>query len=182
MISERLKEYFEHKDISYYEVEKTIEVSTGCISGAVRHKRNIGSNILHKILLAYEDLSAEWLFRGTGEMLLDNDGFVDRKVTKYDSLTDNWLIDRMLTFFNLRSKNELIGYFERISTRIEPSAEQANNQSPFEMRVLEIVESKYGSTLSNAEELYAMYLQKLMREGEEMLNNDGDDQLGKKSG
>lgn len=181
MISERLKEYFEHKNISYYEVEKTIQVSTGCISGAVRHKRNIGSNILQKILLTYEDLSAEWLFRGTGEMLLPKQGFADNTAIKYEALTDNWLIDRILTFFDLRSKNELIGFFERNSTGTKSSEKSGEKLSPFEMRVLEIVEQKHGSTLSNAEELYAMYLQKLMREGEEMLNNNDNDQIGKKS-
>ena len=172
MISERLKEYFEFKGISYYEVEKTIQVSTGCISGAVRHKRNIGSNILQKILLVYDDLNAEWLFRGTGNMLLIDQGQTNETSKKYQSLTDNWLIDRMLTFFNLRSKAELIKFFERISGEASGMPNNEEELNDFERKVLEIVEKKYGSTLTNADELYAMYLQKLMREGEELLDQN----------
>lgn len=182
MISERLKAYFEYKDLSYYEVEKTIQVSTGCISGAVRHKRNIGSNILQKILLVYDDLNAEWLFRGTGSMIRTDKGVADEPSSKYESLTDNWLIDKMLTFFNLRSKNELISFFERISGEGAGVQESEGELNPFEMKVLEIVEKKYGSTLANADELYAMYLQKLMREGEELLDAQGSERNKKNNG
>ena len=175
MISDRLKEYFEFKGISYYEVEKTIQVSTGCISGAVRHKRNIGSNILQKILIAYDDLNAEWLFRGTGEMIRSGSNYSDEPGLRYQSLSDNWLIDKMLSFFNLKSKNDLIGFFEKIYGGHSHAEKNNSELSPFDKQVLEVVEKKYGSTLANADELYAMYLQKLMREGEEMIDNNADD-------
>ena len=175
MISDRLKEYFEFKGISYYEVEKTIQVSTGCISGAVRHKRNIGSNILQKILVVYDDLNAEWLFRGTGEMIRNRSSYSVEPSLRYQSLSDNLLIDRMLSFFNLKSKNELIGFFERIYEGSSHSKKTGSELSPFDNLVLEVVEKRYGSTLANADELYAMYLQKLMREGEEMIDKNTDE-------
>ena len=175
MVSDRLKEYFEFKGISYYEVEKTIQVSTGCISGAVRHKRNIGSNILQKILVVYDDLNAEWLFRGTGEMISNGSNYSDEPPLRYQSLSDNWLIDKMLSFFNLKSKNDLIGFFERIYGGDPHTANADSELSPFDKQVLKVVEEKYGNTLSNADELYAMYLQKLMREGEEMIDKNADE-------
>ena len=152
MISDRLKEYFEFKGISYYEVEKTIQVSTGCISGAVRHKRNIGSNILQKILLVYDDLNSEWLFRGTGDMIRSGGHYSNDPAIKFQSLSDNWLIDKMLSFFNLNSKNDLIKFFERIHSSGSQDSDGECSLSPFEMKVLAVIEKKYGTTLANAEE------------------------------
>ncbi len=169
MITKRLQEYFQFKGLSYYEVEKQIEVSTGSISGAVKQGRNIGSRSLQKILLIYTDLSAEWLLRGEGEMLLT------------EEKTKDWLIDRILIFFGLSSKPELISFFERIYAAEAPGGTQLGGKDPLETLVLEIIERNYGGTLRNAEELYAMYLQKIMREGENMLGDDtikGEEGMG----
>ena len=175
MITERLHEYFKYKGLSFYVVEKTLQVSTGSISGAVKYKRNIGSKVLQKILLIYSDLSTEWLLRGTGGMLLDEERADHDKSIIYGAMSDNWLIDRTLSLFNLKSKNDLISFYERIHGTKSKSDRSEQNDDPFERLVLEIIEKRYGSTLANAEELYAMYLQKLMREGEDMLNDDSDE-------
>ena len=174
MITERLHEYFKYKGLSFYVIEKTLQVSTGSISGAVKYKRNIGSKVLQKILLVYSDLSAEWLLRGTGSMILDNEKNQDKSTT-YGTLSDNWMIDRTLSLFNLKSKHELISFFERIDGAKHKLDDTEETYDPFETLILEIIEKKYGSTLANVEELYAMYLQKLMREGEDMLNDDSDE-------
>ena len=175
MISQRLKEYFEYKGVSFYVVEKAIQVSTGCISGAVRHKRNLGSNILQRVLLVYPDLSAEWLFRGTGPMILTEQPEENEQLLKYQALSDHWLIDRMLNFFNFQSKNQLISFFERIHGEGNRYSGADSSFDQFEKMVLEAVEKRYGSTLANADELYAMYLQKIMREGENMLDEDNNE-------
>lgn len=178
MITERLHEYFKYKGLSFYVVEKTLQVSTGSISGAVKYKRNIGSKVLQKVLLIYSDLSAEWLLRGTGGMLLDEDSADHEKGANYGAMSDNWLIDKTLSLFNMKSKNDLISFFERIHGTKTKSDSPEKTDDPFERIVLEIIEKKYGSTLANADELYAMYLQQLMREGEDMLN-DGTDEIRK---
>ena len=169
MITQRLNEYIQYKGLSYYKVEKTLKVSTGSISGAIKRRRSIGSKILQRILLVYPDLSAEWLLRGEGKMLIDERSGTEINNLGYETLTNDWLIDRILLFFNLKSKNELVSFFERIWG--EPLSEESepNKISRFEKTVLEIVEKKYGGVLSNAEELYALYLKQMMREGEDML-------------
>ncbi len=174
MITERLHQYLKFKKLSFYQVEKTLQVSTGSISGAVKYKRNIGSNVLQKILLVYSDLSAEWLLRGTGDMILKGDQIFKGHKEPYQILSDNWLIDKTLSFFNLKSKNDLISFFERIQGAKSGDVPSENVPDPFEAKVLEVIEKKYGSTLANADELYAMYLQRIMREGEDLLNGDSD--------
>jgi len=72
MILERLHFFLKSKNLSFNRFEKTIDVSHGSLSSAFKHNKNVGSNVLEKILLKYPELSAEWLLRGKGEMLLAN--------------------------------------------------------------------------------------------------------------
>lgn len=171
-ITKRLHEYFQHKGLSYYKIERTLQVSTGSLSGAVKHERNISSKVLQKIFSVYTDLSAEWLFRGRGSMILGESPVKEGEDLDYRMLSSDWLIDRVISFFNFKSKHELISFFERIHSKDLPSDGEKAELDFFESKVLEIVEKKYGSTLENAEELYALYLQKIMREGENMLKDD----------
>ena len=181
MITKRLKEYFEYKGLSYYKVEKTLQVSTGSISGAVKHGRNLGSKVLRKLLIVYPDLSAEWLLRGTGNMLLTSTDRTEGENLRYQMLSNDWLIDKAITFFNLKSKHELISFFERIFKSEAPD-DADNGIDLFERKVLEIIDKRYGSTLENAEELYALYLQTMMREGENLIERDFDDKGKQKTG
>ena len=179
MITKRLQEYFRFKGLSYYKVEKTLQVSTGSISGAIKHQRNIGSKVLQKILIVYSDLSAEWLLRGKGKMTLKAGSQSDQEDHIYQVLSNDWLIDRTVRFFNLKSKHELISFFERIYAQDAPEGKGGLEYDQFEKIILDVVEKKYGSTLANAEELYALYLQKIMREGENLLNDDSEEIEGR---
>lgn len=75
---ERFKEYLESKGISNAQAERDCGFSNGLIGNAFKTKTAVGSDKLEKILTIYHDLSAEWLLRGTGTMLIvesvcDND-------------------------------------------------------------------------------------------------------------
>lgn len=69
MIAERISMYLKFKGISVYKFENTIACSRGLISKAIKDNKNIGSEILGNILKAYNDINAEWLITGNGEML-----------------------------------------------------------------------------------------------------------------
>ena len=71
MTSQRLAQYIDYKEVSYYAFENFIGVSRGGISKAVKKNKNIGSGILENILSHYDDLNPTWLLTGKGSMLLE---------------------------------------------------------------------------------------------------------------
>ena len=72
MTIERFKEYLDAKGIANARAEKDCGFSNGLIGNAYKTKTTIGSDKLEKILSVYSDLSAEWLLRGVGSMILDD--------------------------------------------------------------------------------------------------------------
>ena len=66
----RLKAYLKFKEIPINQLEKEINVGASTLSKALKNNNVIGIDKIEKILLAYPDLSAEWLMRGNGEMIL----------------------------------------------------------------------------------------------------------------
>ena len=67
---ERFKEYLDYKGIANYRAETECGLSNGLIKNALKVGSALGSDKLEKILSVYQDLSAEWLLRGTGSMLI----------------------------------------------------------------------------------------------------------------
>lgn len=68
--TERLKEYLDYKGIANYRAEVDCGLSNGLLKNALKAGSSLGSDKLEKILDAYPDLSAEWLLRGTGTMII----------------------------------------------------------------------------------------------------------------
>lgn len=67
---ERIIKYLEVKDIKLAQAERECGFSNGLLGNAFRTKTTIGGDKIEKILNRYNDLSAEWLLRGTGTMLI----------------------------------------------------------------------------------------------------------------
>ena len=67
---ERFKAYLDAKGIKNAQAEAACGLSNGLIGNALKASSSIGSDKLEKILSAYPDLSAEWLLRGTGSMMV----------------------------------------------------------------------------------------------------------------
>ena len=78
---ERFKTYLNTKDITNSRAEKDCGLSNGLIGNALKTRSTIGSDKLEKILTAYPDLSAEWLLRGTGSMII-GDGIAPEQIFK----------------------------------------------------------------------------------------------------
>ena len=74
--AERLKEYLEYKKIAVFKAENDCGLSSSSLSKALPNPskgiegKSIGSDNLEKILSTYTDLSADWLLRGSGTMLI----------------------------------------------------------------------------------------------------------------
>lgn len=71
-IKDRIIQFIEFKRISINAFEKSIGASKSYISNT----KNISAEVASNILLIYSDLSAEWLFRGKGEMLLSDSSHI----------------------------------------------------------------------------------------------------------
>ena len=69
MVLERLKEYIDYRGISIAAIEKAAGMSNASLRKAIQSGNGIGTDKLEKILVLFPDLSAEWLLRGEGEML-----------------------------------------------------------------------------------------------------------------
>lgn len=67
---ERLKEYLESKDISTGAAEKACGFGNAMLRNAFVGGKGIGSDKIEKILHTYPELSAEWLLRGVGSMII----------------------------------------------------------------------------------------------------------------
>lgn len=71
-VIERFKEYLDYKGVANYRAEQECGLSNGLIKNALSAGSSLGSDKLEKILSTYTELSAEWLLRGVGSMLLDD--------------------------------------------------------------------------------------------------------------
>lgn len=67
-IKEKVLQYLEAKGISPTRAEVMLKWG----KGALIKPKSISSDKIGEFLLLFDDLSAEWLFRGTGEMLLSS--------------------------------------------------------------------------------------------------------------
>lgn len=117
MITDRLHEFFQSKALSFYKVEKDLDLSTGSLSGAVKHGRNIGSNVIEKILSEYPNLSSEWLLRGEGKMLKKDGELLQETSEKYVLRTDNSLELQTIPLYNLEATAGLVDLFQHYNEK-----------------------------------------------------------------
>lgn len=69
-VAHRLSKFIDYLDIAPTKFEKQIDVGHSTIMKAINQSKSIGSDIINKILITYPELSAEWLMRGEGEMII----------------------------------------------------------------------------------------------------------------
>ena len=68
-ILSRLNEYITFKGYSMKAFEESVGMSNGSLGTTIKNGQGVRSDKLEKILSAYPELSAEWLLRGTGNMI-----------------------------------------------------------------------------------------------------------------
>ncbi len=93
MLIKRISTFTSHFGLSYNKFEKSINTSRGTISRALKHNKTIGSNVVESILENYPELSAEWLLRGKGEMLLADSIGVQKKDSSQDNLPEKLILE-----------------------------------------------------------------------------------------
>lgn len=69
-MNKRLRAFLNYKGTTLAQLERDIGVGAGTLSKAVKNDSSIGVDKVMKILQLYGELSAEWLLRGDGDMLL----------------------------------------------------------------------------------------------------------------
>lgn len=139
MILNRLGDYLLYKNLSFNKFEKSLGVSHGSISNAFKRQKNIGSNVIENILNKYPEISAEWLLRGTGEMLNSNDQTNFTKRDLLDKELNDELIQQVVQFFNFKNRNELQEFLKQFTN--------LGMTSPLEQMILRVWENKYGQEL-----------------------------------
>lgn len=112
MILQRLDEFLQLNKVSYYQLEKSVDASKGSISRAVKHGKNIGSNVLEKIVENYPNLNTEWLMTGRGEMLKNPDELLHVPDNKYLLKTDNTHELQAIPLYNLEATAGLVELFQ----------------------------------------------------------------------
>ena len=68
-IIERLSQFIEYKHDNFNRLSQNIGVSNSYFSKMVRNNGSIGSELLSKIVIYYDDLDINWLITGEGNML-----------------------------------------------------------------------------------------------------------------
>jgi hypothetical protein len=68
-IKEKIQKYLEYKRVTPTAAERKLEWGVGAFTKA----KSITADRAKEFLLLYSDLSAEWLFRGTGDMIIDSE-------------------------------------------------------------------------------------------------------------
>lgn len=69
-IFQRIKLILEDKQVSVNSLSKLVDVAQTTLNTQLRGERALSANVVAKVLIAFPDVSAEWLLRGKGEMLI----------------------------------------------------------------------------------------------------------------
>jgi hypothetical protein len=67
---ERLNEFINAKGFSMKAFEESVGMSNGSLGTTIKNGQGIRTDKLENILSAYPELSAEWLLRGVGSMII----------------------------------------------------------------------------------------------------------------
>ena len=112
MVSERVGEYLEKKNISYYAFENSLGASRGSISKAVKEGKSIGSNVLENIMSIYKDINPNWLLTGQGDMFVSNDDFLlNREIDSFKLKTDNSIEVQQIPLYDIEAVAGLVPLF-----------------------------------------------------------------------
>lgn len=89
---ERLYQYIEHKQLSFYAFERECGMANGYLKKQSKGKGTVGSDMLEKIHQKHTDLNLVWLLTGKGSMLEEATVAQELHIREEDS--GNYLISR----------------------------------------------------------------------------------------
>ncbi|CAG2532968.1 Phage repressor protein C [Maribacter dokdonensis] len=117
MLNSRIDKFIQHLGVSYNEFERSINAGRGSVSGAIKNDRNLGSHIVESILRKHTELSADWLFRNKGEMLISTDEVLKEEVVQYRLRTDNNGGLQQIPLYNLEATAGLVELFRHVDEK-----------------------------------------------------------------
>lgn len=88
-INNRIAEIIDHLGLDHQTFAKSIGVAKSTISGIITNKRNPGAKVVYSILVTYKQVSADWLIRGDGNMLVQKKEPVELSIHKVNEKIDN---------------------------------------------------------------------------------------------
>lgn len=74
-VLERIKSFINHSSLSKSAFASSIKMEQTTVNNQLLGKRSISIDLILSILEAYPDISSEWLLRGTGTMLKENNSY-----------------------------------------------------------------------------------------------------------
>jgi hypothetical protein len=82
-IFERLDKYFKYMELTKNKVSALTGISPGLLSkGLKKDNTSLGSEKIIRLLEYFPDLSAEWLLREEGPMIIDDDGVKEKSIVE----------------------------------------------------------------------------------------------------
>ena len=72
-IYQRIMLILDDKQVSVNALSKLVEMSQTTLNTQLKGERALSANVVAKVLVAYPDVSAEWLMRGVGTMYSNQD-------------------------------------------------------------------------------------------------------------
>ncbi len=109
-VLERLNEFIIAKGCSMKAFEESVGMSNGSIGTTIKNGQGLRSDKLENILSVYPELSAEWLLRGVGSMILDEKEQMGGSNNKY------FLICKLL-LENRQKDNELYSDLAKLMSK-----------------------------------------------------------------
>lgn len=70
MITDRVKELIRSKSLTVNAFAKIVGIPQTTLNNQLRGKRGLSLETINDILMSFEDISAEWLLRGSGSMYI----------------------------------------------------------------------------------------------------------------
>lgn len=72
-IYQRIMLILEDKQVSVNALSKLVDMSQTTLNTQLKGERALSANVVSKVLVAFPDVSAEWLMRGVGTMYINQD-------------------------------------------------------------------------------------------------------------
>ena len=133
-ITNRISLIVNYLDTPMRVFEQDINVGHSTIRNAIANNKTVGSDVLYKILYRYPEISAEWLMRGEGSMLLNNDakhlingtnkgvnGNINGGEISIQNIEHNTLVEEV-TFLRgqITEKDKQISFFQSMLEKFNP--------------------------------------------------------------
>lgn len=87
-INGRIREFINYLDITDSAFAKKIGVTQSVIASMFLRGTEPSAKVIHSILAVFDDISAEWLLRGKGEMLISANQSKDENTERISRLVD----------------------------------------------------------------------------------------------